>query len=122
MLFLILMVATLLCLSTVSAQQPTTPLPPVVVKGTPLPSEAIPDRLRSEEEARREIERTPGGAEVVGSKEIEESRGANLKDALERLVQLSEAKGDTAQAADWKQKLAEFVKSEGEKKASAPQP
>src|SRR5882672_4114647 len=83
MLFPILIVATLLCLSTVSAQQPTTPLPPVIVKGVPLPSEAIPDRLRSEEEARREIERTPGGAEVVGSQEIEESRGANLKDALD---------------------------------------
>src|SRR5882724_12009951 len=83
MLFLILMIVMLLCLSSVNAQQPTTPLPPVVVKGTPLPSEAIPDRLRSEEEARREIERTPGGAEVVGSQEIEESRGANLKDALD---------------------------------------
>jgi iron complex outermembrane receptor protein len=55
----------------------------VVVKGTPLPSEAIPDRPRSEEEARREIERIPGGAVVVGSKEIEESRGANLKDVLD---------------------------------------
>jgi iron complex outermembrane recepter protein len=83
MLFLILMIAMLVCLSTVNAQQPTTPLPPVIVRGAPLPSEAIPDRLRSEEEARREIERIPGGAEVVGSKEIEESRGANLKDVLD---------------------------------------
>src|SRR5262245_8636839 len=83
MLFLIIMIVMLLCLSSVNAQQPTTPLPPVVLTGTPLPSEAIPDRLRSEEEARREIERTPGGAEVVGSQEIEESRGANLKDALD---------------------------------------
>ena len=49
MLFLILIIATLLCLSTVSAQQPTTPLPPVIVKGVPLPSGAIPDRLRTEE-------------------------------------------------------------------------
>jgi hypothetical protein len=73
MLFLILIVM-LLCLSTVSAQQPTTPLPPVVVRGTPWPSEAIPDRLRTEEQARQEIERIPGGAEVVSSKDIEESR------------------------------------------------
>jgi iron complex outermembrane receptor protein len=50
---------------------------------TPLPSEAIPDRLRNEEGARREVERVPGGAQVVGSKEIEGSRGANLKDALD---------------------------------------
>jgi outer membrane receptor protein involved in Fe transport len=83
MLFLILISAMLLCLSTVSAQQPTIPLPPVIVKGVPLPSGAIPDRLRTEEQARQEIERIPGGAEVVGSKEIEESRGANLKDALD---------------------------------------
>jgi hypothetical protein len=46
MLFLTLTIMMLLCLSTVSAQQPTTPLPPVVVRDTPLPSEAIPDRLR----------------------------------------------------------------------------
>jgi iron complex outermembrane recepter protein len=83
MLFLILIVMMFLCPSTVSAQQPPTPLPPVIVKGVPLPSGAIPDRLRSLEEAQQEIERIPGGAEVVGSKEIEESRGANLKDALD---------------------------------------
>ena len=83
MLFLILMVATLLCLSTASAQESTTPLPPVIVKGVPLPSGAIPDRLRTEEQARQEIERIPGGAEVVGTKEIEESRASNLKDVLD---------------------------------------
>ena len=48
-----------------------------------MPSGAIPDRLLTEEQARQEIERIPGGAEVVGSKEIEESRGANLKDVLD---------------------------------------
>ena len=48
-----------------------------------MPSGAIPDRLRTQEQAREEIERIPGGAEVVGSKEIEESRGANLKDVLD---------------------------------------
>ena len=73
----------LLLLSSAGAQPRPTPLPPVMVRGAPLPSEAVPDRLRSEEEARQEIERVPGGAEVVGSKEIEESRGANLKDALD---------------------------------------
>jgi hypothetical protein len=43
----------------------------------------LPYRLRSEGEPRREIERVPGGAEVVGSKEIDESRAANLKDVLD---------------------------------------
>ncbi len=83
MLFLILMVATLLYLSTASAQESTTPLPPVIVKGVPLPSGAIPDRLRTQEQARQEIERIPGGAEIVDSKEIEESRASNLKDVLD---------------------------------------
>jgi iron complex outermembrane recepter protein len=80
---LIIMVVMLLCLSTVNAQQQPTPLPPVIVRGAPLPSAALPDRLRNEEGARQDIERTPGGAEVVGSKEIEESRASNLKDVLD---------------------------------------
>jgi iron complex outermembrane recepter protein len=83
MAFLILTIVMLLCLSTASAQQRPTPLPPVVVRGEPLPSVAVPDRLRGEEGARRAIERIPGGAEVVGSKEIEESRASNLKDVLD---------------------------------------
>jgi len=73
----------LVYLASAGAQPRPTPLPPVVVREAPLPSEAVPDRRRSEEEARREIERVPGGAEVVGSQEIEESRGANLKDVLD---------------------------------------
>ena|SRR5688572_17739436 len=81
--FLILTIVMLLCLSTAHAQPQPTPLPPVVVRETPLPSEAIPDRLRSEEEAQREIQRVPGGVAVVGSKEIEESRATNLKDVLD---------------------------------------
>jgi iron complex outermembrane receptor protein len=81
--FLIVVALMLLCLPSAEAQPRPTTLPPVVVRETPLPSEAIPDRLRTEGEARREIERIPGGAEVVGSKEIEESRAANLKDALD---------------------------------------
>jgi iron complex outermembrane recepter protein len=81
--FLTLLVVMLLSLSAVHAQQQPTLLPPVIVRGTPLPSAALPDRLRSEEGARQDIERTPGGAEVVGSKEIEESRAANFKDVLD---------------------------------------
>lgn len=81
--FLSLTIVMLLCLSTAHAQPQPTPLPPVVVRETPLPSEAIPDRLRSEEEAQREIQRVPGGVAVVGSKEIEESRATNLKDVLD---------------------------------------
>jgi iron complex outermembrane recepter protein len=80
---LMLLVVGLLCLSTAAAQQPPTPLPPVIVRDVPLPSEVIPDRLRSEDEARREIERVPGGTAIVGSKEIEESRASNLKDVLD---------------------------------------
>ena len=70
-------------LSLVDAQQPSTPLPPVIVRETPLPEESIPDRLRDEEGARQRIERIPGGAAVVGSKAIEESRASNLQDVLD---------------------------------------
>jgi iron complex outermembrane recepter protein len=81
---LLLMIALMLvCLSSAGGQPRPTLLPPVVVREVPLPSEAVPDRLRSREEARQEIERVPGGAEVVGSEEIEASRDANLKDALD---------------------------------------
>jgi len=44
---------------------------------------------------------------------------SEFKNALERLVKLYEAKGDAAQTAEWKQKLAEFDKVEGDKKAAA---
>ena len=45
-----------------------------------------------------------------------------LKEALQRLVQLYEETGRPDQAAEWKQKLAEFDRAETEKKADAPQP
>jgi iron complex outermembrane receptor protein len=41
------------------------------------------DRTRSTDEARREIERTPGGVALVPEEEIRESRAANLQDVLE---------------------------------------
>src|SRR5438128_6989216 len=62
-------------------QQQPIRLPPVVVTETRLM--ATPDRLISEQEAKKEIQHVPGGAEVVASKEIQELRGANLKDVLD---------------------------------------
>jgi iron complex outermembrane recepter protein len=58
-------------------------LPPVIVTGAPPTSSATPDRLRSEEDTRRELERVPGGTSLVDSREIRESRGANLQDVLD---------------------------------------
>ena len=59
--------------------RPETTLPPVVVEGSRSPDE----RTRTETEAREELRRVPGGTEVVGQEKIEQSRGANLKDALD---------------------------------------
>ena len=56
-----------------------TTLPPVVVEGSRTPDE----RTRTETEAREELRRVPGGTEVVGQQTIEQSRAANLKDALD---------------------------------------
>jgi iron complex outermembrane receptor protein len=58
---------------------PPVTLPPVVVEGSRVPEE----RTRTETEAREELRRVPGGTEVVGQRMIEESRAANLKDALD---------------------------------------
>jgi serine/threonine protein kinase/tetratricopeptide (TPR) repeat protein len=44
-----------------------------------------------------------------------------LKDALERVIQLYEETDRPDQAAEWKQKLADFEKAEAEKKANPPQ-
>jgi len=58
---------------------PTPVLPPVVVES----GRGIDERRRTEEEAREELQRVPGGTEVVGQRRIEESRAVNLKDALD---------------------------------------
>jgi iron complex outermembrane recepter protein len=74
----------LLCLSSVQAQEaPPTRLPPVVIEGPRIVPELIPERLRNETEARDLLQRTPGGVSLVGTQEIRESRGANLKDVLD---------------------------------------
>ena len=77
---LILAVGLLAMAGTVLAQTAPTPtLPPVVVES----GRGIDERRRTEEEAREELGRVPGGAEVVGQQKIEESRAVNLKDALD---------------------------------------
>ena len=58
---------------------PTPVLPPVVVES----GRGLDERRRTEEEAREELQRVPGGTEVVGQQKIEQSRAANLKDALD---------------------------------------
>src|SRR5215468_6692530 len=65
----------------VAPGQPAAPptMPSITVEG-----ERVPDERRmSPERAREEIERTPGGVGVVDQPAIEESRAANLKDAIE---------------------------------------
>src|SRR2546426_323392 len=73
--------AVLLMAAMVAAQAPppTPKLEPVVVETNVLP----PERTRTEEQAREEIQRTPGGVEIVPQKAIEESRASNLKDVLD---------------------------------------
>ena len=45
-----------------------------------------------------------------------------LKETLQRLVQLYEAKGQSENAAEWNRKLTEFDQAEAEKKAAVPKP
>ena len=73
--------AVLAVAATAFAQAPGSPpkLAPVVVESSVLPSE----RTRTEGQAREDIERTPGGVELVPQKTIEDSRAANLKDVLD---------------------------------------
>jgi len=79
-LLLALVAGPLAVVGVAQAQAPPTPtLPPVVVES----GRGIDERRRTEEEAREELQRVPGGADVVGRQAIEQSRGANLKDALD---------------------------------------
>ncbi len=73
-----------LCLAVPAAAQqppaqPTPHLPPVVVEGARVP----PERTESEAEAREEIRRVPGSVDLIGERQIDESRAANLKDVLD---------------------------------------
>src|SRR5262245_33999800 len=65
--------------ATPALAQPTPTLPPVRVEG----ERVVPDRTRTDDEAREEIQRVPGGTGIVTESEIERTRAANLKDALE---------------------------------------
>jgi iron complex outermembrane receptor protein len=58
-------------------------LPPVVVKESAFPPVATPDREYNENQAREAIERTPGAVALIGTEEIKESLGTNLKDVLD---------------------------------------
>ena len=54
-------------------------LPPVTVEG----SQDAPERTRSENQARKEIQRTPGSVALIGSQEIKETRATALQDVLD---------------------------------------
>src|SRR5262245_9706022 len=54
-------------------------IPPVIVETGRSPA----DRTRTEQEAREELQRVPGGTAVIGQQALTESRAANLKDALD---------------------------------------
>jgi iron complex outermembrane receptor protein len=62
-----------------SAPEPPPRLPPVVVEGAKAPA----DRTRTDDEAREELSRVPGGTAVIDQKTIQDSRAANLKDVLD---------------------------------------
>src|SRR5262249_51152043 len=76
---LLVFVAGVLALAGAALAQAPPTLPPVVVES----GRGIDERRRTEEEAREELQRVPGGTDVVGQQTIEQSRGANLKDALD---------------------------------------
>jgi iron complex outermembrane receptor protein len=60
-------------------QQGVVQLPPMIVESTPM----VPERTRSEEHARKELQRIPGGVALIGSQEIRETRATALHDVLE---------------------------------------
>ena len=84
---LLLMTLIALLATPALAQPPTTPpapqspprLEPVVVESVKVP----PDRTRTDEEAREELSRVPGGTAVIDQQTIEQTRAANLKDVLD---------------------------------------
>jgi iron complex outermembrane recepter protein len=78
-----LMLVVLFVAALSAEERAPTPLPPVMVTDVPLAGVETPDRIKSEAEAREAIERVPGGVSLIGSQEIQESRGANLKDVLD---------------------------------------
>ena len=61
------------------AQAPPPTLPPVVVESPRL----VPERQQTEDQARDEIQRVPGGTQLIPQKQIEETRAGNLKDVLD---------------------------------------
>jgi iron complex outermembrane receptor protein len=71
-----------LALAPPALAQPGEPtrLPPVVVEREKLPPA---ERTQTEEQARQAIERVPGSVDLIGEKEITESRAINLQDVLE---------------------------------------
>ncbi|MCS6925947.1 MAG: TonB-dependent receptor [Candidatus Binatia bacterium] len=54
-------------------------LPPVVVQAEP----EAPERTYSEDRARKELNRTPGGVALIGSQPIRQSRGTALHDVID---------------------------------------
>jgi iron complex outermembrane recepter protein len=60
-------------------QKGTVQLPPIEVQASP----AAPERSQSENQARRELQRTPGGVALIGSPEIRETRATALHDVLD---------------------------------------
>lgn len=57
---------------------------PVLLDPTVVEARRIPDdRLDSDQQAERELDRTPGGVELVGEQEILDAKTSNLRDALE---------------------------------------
>jgi iron complex outermembrane receptor protein len=57
---------------------------PVVLDPTLVEARRIPDgRLETDQQAERELDRTPGGVELVGEDEILDAKTSNLRDALE---------------------------------------
>ena len=79
---ILLVVLLLLGATPALAQQPPQQPPilkPVVVEGARVP----PERTATEDEAREEVQRTPGAVDVIGEERLRESRAANLKDVLD---------------------------------------